>query len=1428
MAEEQVQPTEAVVYTEPSEDTGPEIYTEPLEPIPDESRRVNDALDAAMQGSSVGQDPRAIYESMQQSLDYDADDRSSVIVNNMANTVSQEEDRIRSTVSSGGTIVPSLEASTFEQIEVASQKTMAEARTYMMSLPSFKTLSPDQQEDAVWLQTLKGLSHKVNDETGMGQAALDLGGAIAIPQENFRVQEIAEVLGVDFSAGDLFDTTDFYSSLVRQLLVEEPEQRMKMVNTLISAWPEIHGNNRMALAQVLNDFSGDFSTDWKHVENYIERADQSMLTLGLGKILKGGLKAASYLRIAAKTNNAEGMADAVEAAMKGELASAGVTPMEGATSVTPMADMQTLFKGSDNSLTEEVVAIQVQNKQFLDQIDEVDNFGLHLSDAQKVSAMDRAVKDFKDVPGISGIKANPVNESTYKMTYKVEGEDVEQVRHFTRNDVGGFNSDGRKGYTNFDWGVTSPIFRFGADKLKLVQLPEQMKMQGDKIRALYDSAIKSSVKGLNKNEMKNLDLALIKGDEFMDESGELVGKEFTRSDIVDGEISGLRLSEKEYAAYKGIRQVVDHMYWSKNKEIIDTWNSKGIKTTNWNGLTIPVKTYAAPKDAMAGYAQAETRSKQVIIDGEEGRRILGEGELDAALFNDMYAKGYDLTKVDKKGLLAHNNDNYEWAFIKRSALDAPSGMVLGRREGYMPKIRKDAHYFIKENYGVTVGGKSLSAQRTVRYFDNNTDAQKYLDELDPQRNTYEVVPDRELSATALNDEYINIGGGLITGARKKTEIPFGFTDEAGKREDSLGALQRYVNNISHNMPLSVYRIGLQEQWLNHARQLGAIAPNFRGGFEKAIAEVPINHQSFKFLEDSHGQVSFISGIPTTAEKQAMGRWKSFARQLEKIPKIGKPLSRRVLNTSIDGMSGTARGLTFHMMLGMYNPAQFAIQASGSLVALSINPVHGAKAIGQMTQAGMLDLAVGSPAKLKAFKANLSKKGLLDEEAYNAWDKSGLRESVTHSNLDYHSLWNDAPYDAGVLRRVMGNGDLFFKHGELVNSRISFFTAFNRWKEINKGKKVDSAAMEQILARTEQYRLNMSRVNSAKFQRGLTSVPTQFQQVNTKFFEKLVGSDFTAAEKGRLLAAQGTVFGAAGVPLFSTLTPHVLEMAGVDVENTSAESLQKMYSGVAGWAIQDYFDVNSVITGRMTLGQDFIENALGAITEPVVMWDVALGPFKEVFARSNTAIERMYTTFSTMAYGDDMTAEDFSAVGKILVRSLSGIPSSSANLVKAWDMTHSKFYKNKRGKSVFEWSENNIQTIIAQSLGFAPQEVADWYELNNRDGGMIPGSVKNGDADRIAWLLGEMGNQSDESQSRWHGAAINAILSKYERPQDRKVIMDKLNRALDEPENAKYKQLIKILTNFRSEVQDGWAEIHGHSKILSSPAVAKELEKRGVK
>lgn len=1421
--------------------SGPEEWVEVDPQPPTQNVKSRIALDVAARDSAEGKDPSTAFQSIMNVEQLDVDAKVTELFTNTAKMRQGLEATVNGAISEGVRVDPELVGQRLTDIATLEDvgNNVALAKSYVESLPTARNLPQSVKDNLTINQLLRIELAEMSDEIGWNWGTVGDVGGFLVPQENLRYNEVAKVMGVETAAMDLIDYTDLLSRLGQNLKAQTPEVAAQMIRELVNAWPEIHGNNRLALAGLLNDLTGDYSEDWKHIESGFERFDQALLGMGFGKVITGSVKSISALRMASRAKNIEAAADIVTAGVRGQLKEAGVQPIEAAASAMPLDSMNALVKGADNTLADGIRKVQTENAEVLSEVGKINTFGLGLDEAEQVAARNRRVDALNKEPGISNVQVDEIDNTQFKITYDVETEDGIVTRtmeqSYTVDDVKGFVSDGQKGYNATDLGLTSPNFRFVEDRVELVQMPEQMQAMSSKVRKLFDTAIKQSLmpdgKRLSRGSYAKLDELLTMGDEN--------SKVYDFKEAVETGVNGIKLNEAEYKAYVGIRQVVDNLYIAKNKEIVDLWKAQGVKVLDWEGQRVPMKTYSDANKARQGFMQAATKSHWVgVREGDEVTNVLRFDKADEFNQEELlkwYSRGYRLTRVTNNKLLANGSTNLEWALVKADELSEPGGFVLNRRVGYMPKIRKDAHYFVKEVSDVQIGGRTVKGGKTstIRYFDNRTDADTYLKELqssDPDGD-YRILADRELSASQRDEEYINIAGGLFTGGRKTYDIPFGLPGAKGERTDSLGALQRYVNNISKQIPMSLWRTGMEQRWLNHAKDLGVLRGDYKGSFSDAIKGTDFfdhDHASAKFLRDSHNQISFVSGVPTDAEKAMDLRIRGLAEAAEGIPGIGKVLSRNINNLSLEGVTGTARGITFHTLLGMYNPAQLLIQASGAFVALAINPRHATKGIGQMLAYGVADMVNGTPKQLKSFIKTMEKKGF-DMEGYKLWRESGMLENVTHSNLDYYSLWNDAPYDAGVFRRLVGNGDMFFKMGELANSRISFATAYNRWKELNKGKTPTSKDLPTIIARAEQFRLNMSKMNSAKFQTGLSSVPLQFQQVNTKFFEKLFGKgEFTGNEKRRLLAGQAALFGAAGVPIYAAIQPHMLDMLGVDATNTDSETLQLLENGTLGWLVQDYFDINSVVTGRMTLGQDFIENMVGVFTEPVLIRDAALGPFGAVFDRANTAAQRMYTTFSTMAYGDDFGPAEHAAVAQTLARTFAAIPSSSANLIKAYDMSHSNFYKNKDGKPIFEWADMNTQTLIAQGLGFSPQEVADWYEITMEAGGGLPTVVKNADAKRITWLLNEMSAQTDATQAKFRGAAINAIISKYPHGPDRQKLVEQVRRQLKNPTDAWEKALGKVFEEWQSDMQAGLAEYHKHIKVKSNPKIARELEKKGIK
>jgi len=94
-----------------------------------------------------------------------------------------------------------------------------------------------------------------------------------------------------------------------------------------------------------------------------------------------------------------------------------------------------------------------------------------------------------------------------------------------------------------------------------------------------------------------------------------------------------------------------------------------------------------------------------------------------------------------------------------------------------------------------------------------------------------------------------------------------------------------------------------------------------------------------------------------------------------------------------------RGVTFNTLLGMYNPAQVLVQASGMFASFAINPVHFSRAlpkgIGYMT----LD-QIQNPFQLKQAYKWMRENGMEEfAEGHEMWARTGLRENLINSNAD---------------------------------------------------------------------------------------------------------------------------------------------------------------------------------------------------------------------------------------------------------------------------------------------------------------------------------------------------------------------------------------------------------------------------------------------
>jgi hypothetical protein len=76
-------------------------------------------------------------------------------------------------------------------------------------------------------------------------------------------------------------------------------------------------------------------------------------------------------------------------------------------------------------------------------------------------------------------------------------------------------------------------------------------------------------------------------------------------------------------------------------------------------------------------------------------------------------------------------------------------------------------------------------------------------------------------------------------------------------------------------------------------------------------------------------------------------------------------------------------------------------------------------------------------------------------------------------------------------------------------------------------------------------------------------------------------------------------------------------------------------------------------------------------------------------------------------------------------------------------------------------------------------------------------------------------------------AVNAILTKYERFEDRVGIIKEIKDKLKDPVDPWGKLMLGVIEDWQSDLQTGLAEIQARAAVKINPAVARRFEERGM-
>jgi hypothetical protein len=667
---------------------------------------------------------------------------------------------------------------------------------------------------------------------------------------------------------------------------------------------------------------------------------------------------------------------------------------------------------------------------------------------------------------------------------------------------------------------------------------------------------------------------------------------------------------------------------------------------------------------------------------------------------------------------------------------------------------------------------------------------------------------------------ILVRGGLFGGKRKSEELKFVGKNDLLEYEGSLEMMQRYINHLGRQVPSHLWRLGTEKRAVERARKLipGATINNINDILPEAEKANLKGSKKYKFLHDMVNQIKNVNAIPTDEEIAMASRYEKIGNALEGYKglewaaKYFYRASQRKLN-----IADQIRGVTFTHMLGMYNPAQFLVQFSGSFVAFAVNPGAAIKAMPKFIGWQMLDGFANNPIAQKKAADWLRSQGMGDyADSYMIWAKSGFREAVTDSNSDIATLFGKKPYNANVLQKAMANNTLFYEMGELAMSRASVATAVEWYKSVNKVKKIDindQKALKAIYDRAEVYRLNMGKANKSALNTGWKAVPFQFQQVISKYFEKVLpkglgGTDeLTAAEKIRLFAIPTAMTGAASIPGSSYMAEAIAGMAGVDLTQLSPDEVELWKGGAIGWGLSEALDVNVDFASRMALGSDIMErtweSAMGGGVDALT---AALGPSGHILSRYTRGSQYTWEAINLTRKMEISSTDQVVMMSKVIADALSSLPSGARNMKQYMPhiiATNPAFYRE--GKYLWDWEDMNTQTAVMASLGFQPHEMQDIYdlasELQGTDSAKRVKLFKE-DHQVVAHILGTaMYGTDDEEKQRIMSMAVQAILQSYD-PADAKDIVSKARKMMLVPDKEQYSLFRKAELHNLQRMENG--------------------------
>lgn len=684
-----------------------------------------------------------------------------------------------------------------------------------------------------------------------------------------------------------------------------------------------------------------------------------------------------------------------------------------------------------------------------------------------------------------------------------------------------------------------------------------------------------------RKKVELLDKILIKGDE--------AGEFYSVDQLQSGELGFKVTDEDVIDSYYRVRTMMDNLYYVRNdrkrRELaLKDYKNLMFENHQFQEMGKPMS------DANAAQNSINTNNPRYIYDDTQGDTFL----VNSFDIQELYNEGKSVVRLDSPTSFVGNEIEVRYAIIDSSNVGELPLEVIPYRPGYVTKINDRVGHVVKEATprnadGVRVAANSESASMAaVRFFDSKKEADIWVENENRKLQEQGITPDikryvrhedqqleKEHTVSALSDTDSPFGGGLYTGARSTREILYGTEGVNPPRVNTFEAISRAISATSRYAVRNEWRLGLEKRIVETANQLragdhAATTRKFEN-FEdlSGVGRATENDRKINAMYNAARDWLNFPGTEELVFKQGVQRILDNSGILTKLPGSREGLHSLKSSDPV----GAARSAAFQGLLGFLNPVQLWVQAQGAAVAMSMNifdPKNLARSMRDQFTLQYLQYVKLSDGNVGQISKALKIKEEEVWELKNAFDRTGLADGVLVT-ADHAAAAAGYGIDNGAWRRGLQKGLFFYSAGELFNRRFSFATAYREWKAANNGAELTDEALRTVTTRANNLMLNMGKARRASWQKGILGLSTQFQQVNVRTLETLLGANgnFSMAERGKIMLGQAALYGAAGVPLASLGASYLMEMGGyksqLDMEQElGAGTVKAMNEGFLGW------------------------------------------------------------------------------------------------------------------------------------------------------------------------------------------------------------------------------------------------------------------------